>query len=91
MDSKHLREQLSKLHTELAGAQRVDPEVRELLRQVMDDIARLVDRPTSTGGGAADASIADRIEELAVRFEADHPALAANTRRLVDLLGKAGL
>ncbi len=91
MDSKHLREQLSKLHTELAGAQRVDPEVRELLRQVMDDIARLVDKPKSTGGAAADASIADRIEELAVRFEADHPALAASTRRLVDLLGKAGL
>lgn len=91
MDSKHLREQLSKLHTELAGAQRVDPEVRELLRQVMDDIARLVDKPESTGGAAADASIADRIEELAVRFEADHPALAASTRRLVDLLGKAGL
>ena len=84
-------EQLSKLHTELAGAQ---PSIRRCANccaRSWTTSRALVDRPTSTGGGAADASIADRIEELAVRFEADHPALAANTRRLVDLLGKAGL
>jgi hypothetical protein len=57
------------------------------------------------GGGlvaAADAAVADptvadregstpRLEALAVRFEADHPSLAALLRRLVDLLGKAGI
>ncbi len=32
-----------------------------------------------------------RLEALAVRFEADHPALAATLRRLVDLLGEVGI
>jgi hypothetical protein len=31
------------------------------------------------------------LEKIAVQFEADHPTLAASSRRLVDLLGKVGL
>ena len=57
----------------------------------MDDISRLVDKPSMPGGGAWDASIADRLEEIAVQFEADHPTLAASTRRFVDLLGEVGI
>jgi hypothetical protein len=38
-----------------------------------------------------DDSLPDRLERLAVQFEADHPTLAASSRRLIDLLGKAGL
>ena len=33
----------------------------------------------------------DRLEKAAVQFEADHPGLAASSRRLIDLLGKVGL
>lgn len=36
-------------------------------------------------------STADRLEALAVRFEADHPAAAAALRQLADQLGKAGI
>ncbi len=32
-----------------------------------------------------------RLEALAVRFEADHPSLAASLRRLIDLLGEVGI
>jgi hypothetical protein len=56
----------------------------------------------ASGAGAApgaDAGSADtvqptipgRLERLAVQFEADHPTLAESSRRLIDLLGKAGL
>jgi hypothetical protein len=31
------------------------------------------------------------LERIAIDFEAQHPTLAASSRRLVDLLGKAGL
>lgn len=40
---------------------------------------------------ASSSSLPDRLEKIAVQFEVDHPTLAASSRRLVDLLGKAGL
>jgi hypothetical protein len=40
---------------------------------------------------AVDESFADRLERAAVKFEANHPTLAASSRRLIDLLGKAGM
>ncbi len=36
-------------------------------------------------------STANRLDALAVRFEADHPAAAAALRQLADQLGKAGI
>lgn len=45
---------------------------------------------TSADPGAAEANTS-RLEALAVRFEADHPSLAATLRRLVDLLGEVGI
>jgi hypothetical protein len=40
---------------------------------------------------APSRTLPDRLELIAVQFEADHPTLAASSRRLVDILGKAGL
>ncbi len=88
MDPNALREQLSKLHEELGAAQRVDPQSNQLLGEIMQDIKRLLQQP---GDAAAPQSLPDRLETIAVQFEADHPTLAASSRRLVDLLGKAGL
>jgi hypothetical protein len=45
----------------------------------------------ASAASAAASSLSGRLEEIAVQFEADHPTLAASSRRLVDLLGKAGL
>ncbi len=96
MNPDELRTELSKLRAELAGADRVDPESRELLGQIMRDITRLTDAPKPAPGAVADAArpadkLTDRLELAAVRFEADHPSVAATARRLVDLLGKIGL
>jgi hypothetical protein len=80
MDKEALREHLAKLHAELAGSGPVDPETRALLDDVLRDITRLTADPP-----------AQRLERVAVQFEADHPAIAANVRRLVELLGRAGV
>ncbi len=97
MDTDHLRKQLAALHAELADARAADPQLRGLLVKVMEDIARLLERsstrvPAAPGNAAAPPeSVADRLESIAVQFEADHPALAASVRRIIDLLVKAGL
>jgi hypothetical protein len=92
MDPIALREQLSKLHEELGAAQRLDPQSNQLLGEIMQDIKRLMQQPAEAADApAAPQSLPDRLETIAVQFEADHPTLAASSRRLVDLLSKAGL
>ncbi len=75
----------------------------ELLIELRNDIERLLGgeraagaalapgSPSARGALPAQGSLPERLERLAVQFEADHPTLAASSRRLVDLLGKAGL
>jgi hypothetical protein len=100
MDTDALREQLMKLHQALGAARRIDPRSQQLLGEIMEDIKRLMDQDLtaseaagthSRGQSAVAPSLPGRLEKIAVQFEADHPTLAASSRRLVDLLGKVGL
>jgi hypothetical protein len=95
LDRESLQVLLAKVHERLNEAGSVDRASREQLRQVMADLERALGQggPDGVTGpkGAASAVEAHtpRLESLAVRFEADHPGLAATLRRLIDLLGKA--
>jgi Domain of unknown function (DUF4404) len=94
MDPNSLRDQLAKLQEELRRANRVDSHSSQLLGEVMDDIKRLIERTSDTAAppvSTHEKSLPARLERIAVQFEADHPTLAASSRRLVDLLGKVGL
>lgn len=77
-NQESLRDLLSRVHERLAKAETLDAESRELLAEVMDDIERALGKK-------------QRLESLAVQFEADHPGLAQTLRQLSDLLGKAGI
>jgi Domain of unknown function (DUF4404) len=99
-DRESLQTLLAKVHERLNETGSVDTGSRELLGQVMGDIERALRQggAVSAAGETRSAAVADdtetptpRLEALAVRFEADHPALAAHLQRLVDLLGKAGI
>ncbi len=89
MDKDSLRDLLAKLHSEMTDALRSDPKSREHLSEMMQDINRLIDKPAATA--AVHGSLPDRLERIAIQFEADHPTLAASARRLVDLLGEVGI
>jgi len=106
VDRESLQVLLARIHERLNEAGSVDAGSREMLGQVMSDIERALAQGTPPSGaiassGAAtpaDASAAgateantSRLEALAVRFEADHPSLAATLRRLVDLLSEVGI
>jgi len=90
MDKDSLRDLLSKLHAEMTDALRADPKSREHLSGMMQDINRLIDKPAATPA-SVHGSLPDRLERIAIQFEADHPTLAASARRLVDLLGEVGI
>ncbi len=91
MDPDVLRDQLTKLHEELANVRHVDPRSNQLMVEVLQDIQRLLEQQHAAAAPPASASLPERLEKVAVQFEADHPTLAASSRRLIDLLGKAGL
>jgi hypothetical protein len=88
MDHDALRQQIAKLHEELDQAHRNNPNARESLDDILPHIKRMADQPQS---GTGDAGLPDRLEKVAVQFEADHPTLAASARRLIDLLGEVGI
>jgi hypothetical protein len=86
---ERLAERLAKLHAELAAHQD-DPAARQRLSEILPDVKRMVDQPPG-GTLPADKSLSDRLERVAVQFEADHPKLAASARSLIDLLSEAGI
>lgn len=100
MDKSSLHDLAAKLHAEMAAALQADPKSRESLSEMMRDLNRLIDTRSGDAGStdkgaaapaAAQASLPDKLERIAVQFEAAHPTLAASARRLVDLLGEVGI
>lgn len=86
--SEDLKRQLSALRGELARTRRVDPQTRELLIGLLTDITRLLGQET---GATEQQPATGRLDELAVQFEAEHPALGSAIRQVVDALSKAGI
>jgi len=86
-NEQSLRELLRRVHERLRGAEKVEAETREWLIALTQDIERTLagERP------ARREPPVPRLEALAVKFEASHPALARTLMQLVDALGKAGI
>jgi hypothetical protein len=89
MDQNSVRERLAELHARLSDAHRTDPEGHRPLGEILPEIKRLTEQ--SAAQGTTDASLPQRLEQVAVQFEANHPELAGSVRRIVDLLGEIGI
>jgi hypothetical protein len=87
----HLQQSLSQLHAVLVRTPRVDASSKQLLRDVLGDIERLLGNGAVTAVPAQAAQSQSRLEALAVEFEAEHPSLSASLREFIDLLGRAGM
>jgi uncharacterized protein DUF4404 len=87
MNPETLNKTLAALHEQLSHAPALDEKSRQLLREIISDIEALGPSPVL----APSTLRRDRLEELAIGFEIEHPILAAGLRQLMDLLAKAGL
>jgi hypothetical protein len=88
MDQDRLRQLVESLHQELRDATSVDAESRRQMSTLIKDLDRVLETSPAAG---QDEPIRDRLEELLLRFEAKHPAIATSMHELVDALAKAGI
>ncbi|WP_290869569.1 DUF4404 family protein [Aquabacterium sp.] len=93
MDATELKTLLNKLKGELDSGQPVDPELRQLLHSLDQDIQQALRQPVSSTGDADDAekSLSTQAQAIEARFAADHPYLANTLRDVLDTLGKMGI
>jgi hypothetical protein len=93
MAEESLRELLLRVRARLGESRSLDAEARQLLGTAVRDIEQALAAAPATPAAApaAAAAHARRLESLAVRFEAGHPALAETLRELMDALVKAGI
>ncbi len=84
-NQQDLRVLLAELHQKLGQAQSVDADSKVLLAAVSADIEEALARADEP------AAHESKLNELAAKFEVEHPALAEAVRDVIDALGKAGI
>jgi hypothetical protein len=89
MENKRLVETLKQLHIELSQAGRVDPETLGLLETVTDDIERVLGEHPDEAADVAEPT--SRLRDLLLKFEADHPELAAAVGKVANGLAAMGI
>jgi hypothetical protein len=88
--NEDIQEQIAALHQRLERVDRrsIGPATRESFVLLLEDLTRLLDQPSLND---EDEPLTERLEQLAVRFEADHPSVGNAVRQLIDALAKAGI
>jgi hypothetical protein len=88
MNDKSLKELLSNLHEVLENTDRVDPETLDLVRELDEDINRLVE-----SGSSHDEfdNVVERAQSVETRFAVDHPVAERFLREIIDALAKVGI
>ena len=88
MERKQLKQTLETLHRELETQVDVDPELKELLGKLDQDIHHLIAQEPEKiqTAGAIEAA-----ESLATRFAAKYPSAEAVVREIVAILGRMGV
>jgi hypothetical protein len=84
MSEQRLRDLLRALHDELGRGSSLDPGIESDLRAIMDDIRGALDRAEP----AEHEGLRQRLAMTLDHFETDHPRLALNVRRMIDVMGR---
>lgn len=84
--ARNLHETLAELHRQLAAAESLDPSLQAELRGAMEEI-----RARVAAGETGERSLRERIAELTLRFEAEHPALADAAGAVAQALARLGI
>ncbi len=89
-DANNLSVTLARLRTELAAPNALDERSRTMLREMADDIERLLRQPEEATAEHVEG-VRSRMREAVERFEASHPGLTANLSMAIDALSRMGI
>ncbi|NTW70601.1 MAG: DUF4404 family protein [Chlorobiaceae bacterium] len=87
MEQQKLRDLLETLHRELESVDSVDETTLNVLSNLREDIAKLVDEE---GAIHESESRLERMNEAVGHFEADHPQLSMTIQYVLDSLARMG-
>ena len=87
----NLKAHLKALHRQLQETDNVDPELETLLRQLDGDIDRALARQAESELDLNTYGLSSRTQELAARFNANHPTVSAGLRQLGNMLSNMGI
>lgn len=94
MANESLRGELDNLHNELSNLEGLDAPTLESLKKVAEDINKLLSQQQQTTGDAEQPEvqgIREHLDDLAIRFDTEHPHIAGLLARLTDALGNIGI
>ena len=86
MTEKNLHELLTELNRELESIDEIDPETRALVKDLDEDINRLLE-----DGDDDYDNVVDRAKSIETRFAVDHPVAERFLREIVEALSRVGI
>ncbi|UTW47858.1 DUF4404 family protein [Bacterioplanoides sp. SCSIO 12839] len=85
MPQETLKQQLKQLHSMLQQHPDLDDESRQLLQSIAADIAN---QPHDV---QPEPGLNNQVQQQAIRFEQDHPALSEVLKQILDTLSRIGV
>ncbi len=87
---ENLKRSLENLHNELKRSKQVDEESRKILRKLIDDIQKILDKEERASSGSKQ-NLLENLKESAQKFELTHPELAGAINIVINGLSNIGV
>jgi len=88
MNETNLKDLLKQLHQVLGNTDSVDPDTLRQVRELDEEVNRLLESGTS---GEEFDNVVDQAKAVETRFAVDHPVAERFLREIVDTLSKVGI
>lgn len=88
MNTESLHDKLEQLRTELAGASKLDDKTHAQLRALVTDIERAIESEKEELEGEP---LSEQVEDMVLKFEADHPQLTSALNQVAIALSNLGI
>jgi hypothetical protein len=90
MEQHELVSALAQLQAELSKTDQADPEALDRLRKLTAEVDRLVDEREATTKEDAEG-VTSGLQDLLLKFEAEHPQLSMTLGKVADALASLGI